>query len=323
MRVPPAAAGLAAALRQGGAWVRRRLLVPDWPTVAVEVRPRSLSVVRLVREGGRLRLGAAASLDLPEGVLDVSLTRPNVTDGPALRRALESACERAGALSGGPAALVLPDPSVRVSLLAAADVRARRRAEVEQLIRFRLNKTVPFDVQAARVAWAGPVAGHVLVAAVYQPVLEGYESAFRDLGFEPGVVEPASLALVGTLEHAGAPGDRMLVNWDVGYVSLVLTRAGWPILIRTLVGDLGTEAVLREAANTVLYYRERLGGQGFAGVAIRSGLLPPEEAAMLLREPLGQEPDVLDPWAPLGGGDRSPAAQAMAGAVACLVRQVA
>jgi hypothetical protein len=314
---------LSTALRRGGAWLRQQLLEPDWPTVAVEVRPRGLSVVRLVRDGGRLHLGAAASLDLPEGVLDVSLTRANVLDGAALRKALESACERAGALVGGPIALVLPDPAVRLSLVPAADLKARRRAETEQMIRFRLNKAIPFDVQEAQVAWAGPVAGQVLVAAVFRPVLEGYEAACRDLGFEPGLVEPSSLALVSGLSRGETSGDRLLVNWDFGYVSLVLTRAGWPILIRTLAGDLGAEAVLREAANTVLYYRERLDGQGLLGASVRSALLPPEEAATLLREPLGLLPDVVDPWAALGGGDRSLGAQAMAGALSCLLRTAA
>ncbi len=317
MTAAEAGQSLTAALHRGGDWLRQQLLEPDWPTVAVEVRPRGLSVVRLVRDGGRLRLGAAASLDLPEGVLDVSLTRA------ALRKALESACERAGALVGGPIALVLPDPAVRLSLLPAADLKARRRAETEQMIRFRLSKAIPFDVQEAQVAWAGPVAGQVLVAAVFLPVLEGYEAACRDLGFEPGLVEPSSLALVSALARGETYGDRLLVNWDLGYVSLVLTRAGWPILIRTLAGDLGTEAVLREAANTVLYYRERLEGQGLLGASVRSALLPPEEAAALLREPLGFLPDVVDPWAALGGGDRSLAAQAMAGALSCLLRTAA
>jgi hypothetical protein len=246
-----------------------------------------------------------------------------VLDGSAFRKALQSACERAGALLGGPVALVLPDPAIRLSLVPAADLKARRRAETEQMIRFRLSKAIPFDVQEAQVAWAGPVAGQMLVAAVFRPVLEGYEAACRDLGFEPGLVEPSSLALISALAREEASGDRLLVNWDLGYVSLVLTRAGWPILIRTLAGDLGAEAVLREAANTVLYYRERLGGQGLAGASVRSALLPPEEAATLLREPLGLLPDVVDPWAALGGGDRSLGAQAMAGALSCLLRTAA
>jgi Tfp pilus assembly PilM family ATPase len=312
-----------AALRRGGDWLQRQLLEPDWPTTAVEVRPRSVSVVRLIREGGRLRLGAAASLDLPEGTLEVTLSRANLVDPVTFRKAIEGACERAGALAGGPVALVLPDPACRLALLPAVDLKVRRPQEAEAMIRFRLNKTVPFDVQQAHVAWAGPVAGQVLVAAIFQPVLDGYEATLRDLGFEPGVVEPASLAIMGTLERAAPAGDRLLVNWDAGYVSLVLTRAGWPVLIRTLGGTLAAEDVLREVGNTILYYRDRLGGQGLESAVVRSALLPSEEAVALLREPLGFEPSVLAPWLPLGEGDQGPATQSMAGAVSCLLRRAA
>ena len=310
----------ASRLRSGERWLRRRLIEPDWPTVAVEIRPNAVSVVRLVRDGDRLALGAAASLDLPAGTLDVSLARTNAVDGAALRKALASAFERAGALSGGPVGLVIPDPAVRVALLPAAEVKGVRRSDVQQMIRFRLSKALPFDVRDAEVAWAGPVDGQVLVSAVFRPVLEGYESALADLGFDAGVVEPSSLALVGTLERAAAPGDRLLFNWDVGYVSIVLTRGGWPVLIRTLAGDLGADTVMREAANTVLYYRERLGGQGLVSAAVRSVLVPPEEAVTLLRGPLGLVPVILDPWAPLGGGEGGSSAQALAGALACLLR---
>lgn len=312
---------LAAALVRGGEWLRWQLVEPDWPAVAVEVRPRGVSVVRLVRDGGSLRLGAAASVDLPEGILEVSLARPNIVDGAGFRRALEGALERAGALSGGPVALVLPDPAVRVALLPAADVKGRRVRETEEMIRFRLSKALPFDVRQARVAWTGPVAGQVVVTAAFLPVLEGYEGALRDLGFEPGLVEPASLSLASLLGRRDA-GDRLLVNWDVGYVSLVLIREGWPVLVR-MISDLGAEAVVREAANTVLYYRERLAGTHLTAAVVRSAFLPPEEAATLLREPLGFAPEVLDPWGSLGGSDPGPGTQAMAGALSCLLRRAA
>jgi hypothetical protein len=112
------------------------------------------------------------------------------------------------------------------------------------------------------------------------------------------------------------------VNWDHGYVSLVILREGWPILVRTLVGDFTAtaESVVREAANTILYYRERLGGTGLVSAAIRSAFLPPEDAAALLREPLGVTATVLDPWSGLAPGDVGPAAQALAGAAATLLR---
>jgi hypothetical protein len=160
----------------------------------------------------------------------------------------------------------------------------------------------------------------VLVAAVFRPVLEAYEEALASLGLRPGLVEAASLALSGGA--AGTSGDTLFLNWDHGYVSLVLSRGGWPILLRTLTGDFAAapDPVIREVANTVLYYRERLEGPGLQTAVVRSAALPPEEAATLLQEPLGMKAAIFEPWARLGGSDSGPEAQALAGAAACVAR---
>jgi hypothetical protein len=312
-------------LRSGHGWLRRRLFEPDYPLIALEVRPHSLGVVRLLREGKRLLLGAAASLDLPAGALTLSMTHPNITDAAAFGKTLATVVERAGALSGGEIGLVLPDPVVRLALLPAPEVTGRGRRETEDLIRFRLKKALPFEAREARVAHRAPPpgsGGQVLVAAVFRPVLEGYEAALQDLGFRPGLVEAACLTLSGRAIGTGSPGDRLFLNWDHGYVSLVLSRGGWPILLRTLTGDFAAapDPVIREVANTVLYYRERLEGPGLETAVVRSAALPPEEAVALLHEPLGLKPEILDPWVPFGGSDFGPAAQALAGAAACVAR---
>jgi hypothetical protein len=169
----------------------------------------------------------------------------------------------------------------------------------------------------------GGAGSPAVVAAVLRPVLEGYENALASLGLHPGLVEVACLAI--TAAAPDGPGDRLVVNWDEGYVSLVLTRGGWPVLLRTLPGGYVTrpEPVVREVANTVLYYRERLAGSGLAGASVRSAALDAQEAAALLAEPLGLVPEVLDPWAPLGLEHGDMAAQAVAGAAACLLRRAA
>jgi Tfp pilus assembly PilM family ATPase len=322
---PPAGQGVGSALARTAGRLRRRLLETAPTVLAVEVRPQSLGVVRLSLEKERRTITAAASLDLPTGALSLSMTEPNIRDPIAFSRTLGSVLERAGALEGGGVALVLPDPVARVALIPIAEVASRGRMELDEMLRFRMKKAVPFDVREARIATLSPRGGaaSLVVVAIYRPVLEGYEQAFRDLGFEPGQVEIAGLALA---EHAALPvGDSALVNWDHGYVSLVILRDGWPILVRTLVGDFtsSADAVVREASNTVLYYRERLAGMGLVSAAIRSTFLPPEDAAALLREPLGVTAAVLDPWGGLAPGDVGPAGQALAGAAAALLRGVA
>ncbi|HET8647360.1 MAG TPA: hypothetical protein VFO85_17820, partial [Vicinamibacteria bacterium] len=197
----PAAGGAVGELaRRGARWLRRQLQDPDRPLVAVEVRPRSLGVVRLAREGRRrLVLGAAASVDLPPGCLDLSIVQPNLTSAEGFQRALRSALEKSGVVQGAGVALVLPDPVARVALLPAAEIGSHGHAQTEELIRFRLRKSVPFEIREARVAFApagAQGADALLVAAIHRPVLEGYEAACRAVGLEPGLVELSGLALL-------------------------------------------------------------------------------------------------------------------------------
>lgn len=315
-----AAAGMGASLRQAGRWLARTLVEPPLPLLAIEVRPRALAAVRLVREGGGLSLGAAATVELPAGAIEVSLARPNVIDPEAFRGALRAVLERVGALSGGDVSLVLPDPVVRLALVPSEGLRARRR-DAAETIRFRLHKALPFDVRAARLAWAPPREEQALVAVAPDEVVSGYEEVLESLGFRPGLVEAASLALLSAAETG--PGDRVLVNWDEGYVSFVLTRAGQPLLLRTLPGDVGRDSVVRHATSTMQFHRDRLGGQALAGVVLRSAVVPGDEAAALLERALGAPVRLLRPWAALGITEEGASAQAVAGAAACVLRRAA
>lgn len=312
-----AAGRLGASLRRAGRWVARTLVEPPLPLLAIEVRPRALAAVRLAREGGGLSLGAAATVELPAGAIEVSLARPNVIDPEAFRGALRAVLERVGALSGGDVSLVLPDPAVRLALVPAEGLRGRRR-DAEETIRFRLHKALPFDVRAARLAWAPPREEQVLVAVAPEEVVRGYEEALESLGFEPGLVEASSLALLSAAETG--PGDRVLVNWDEGYVSFVLTRAGQPLLLRTLPGDAGRDAVARHATSTMQFHRDRLGGGALAGVVLRSTAVPGDEAVALLERALEAPVRLVRPWAALGITEEGASAQAVAGAAACVLR---
>lgn len=321
---PPAPPGaLARMARRGARWLRRQLNDPERPLVAVEVRPRSVGVVRLAREGGRLVLGAAAAVDLPAGALDLSMLQANVADAGAFGRALRGALERAGVLDGARVGLVLPDPVARVALLPAAEVTGHGRTQLEELIRFRLRKSVPFDIREARLAFSAEGArttDSVLVVAIHRPVLEGYEQACRAVGLEPGLVELSGLALLGADVPASPMADRLLVNWDEGYVTILLARGEWPLLVRTLTGEPARQPqqVAREVEHTALYYRERLGGPGLMQAAVRSAALPAEQAAELLGRALQMTATILEPWRPLAIDLPAPLSQALAGAAACL-----
>jgi hypothetical protein len=309
-------------------WLRRRLLDAPAPLAAIEVRPRAVGAVRLSVEGGRVTLGAAALVELPEGALSVSMTEANVKDAGAFTQALRTVAERAGILGARRVALVLPDPIARVALFPAAQIRARRRREADELLRFRLRKSVPFDIREASLVAtpAGAPGGEpqVMVGALLRSILAEYEGPCRALGLEPGVVVLAGPTILEGVEASRPPEDRLVVNWDDGYVSLLLSRGGAPVLIRTLSGAAvaDPESVAREVAQTALYHRERLGGSALAQVVLRTAALSVEDASSILERALGQRPEALEPWGRLALGE-STSAQSLAGAASLLSRWAA
>ena len=310
------------AFSRGAQWLRRHFAEPERPTVAIEVRQSAVGVVRVRRDRRRTTVAAATALELPPGTLALSLTQPNVTDPARFRQALRGALERAGVLGGARVALVLPDTAARIALVPAVEVPARKPAEVHDILRFRLRKSVPFEVRDARIAYAA--AGDrpndtMVVAAAAAVVVDGYEDVCRSLGLAPGLVEVAGVALARAAFPPGTAGDGLLVNWDDGYLTLILARDGWPILARTLSGAAAAAPAdaRRELSSTLVYYRERLGGTGLAGAFVRSTVFPAAEAADALAAAIGFEPAVLDAWEGLGGAPPD-ASQALAAAAAAL-----
>lgn len=294
------------------------------PQVAVEVRPSGVGVVRTRRDGRTVVLAVAAAIDLAPGVVQPSLTQPNLADPERLRAGLRGALERAGILDGAPIALVLPDPVARVALIPASEIAGGPTTHVDELVRFRLRKSLPFDVRDARLAHVRSARPEdpLLTVAALSSVVEAYEEVCRSLGLEPGLVELSALALCRAAFGPDATGDRLLVNWDVGYATLLLVRDGWPVLARTLTGPVvsAPAEVAREAAQTLVYARERLGSPGLEQVVVRAGGISEADAVAVLEGPLGLVPEIVDPWRALSsaGPGPGPAAQALAGAAACL-----
>jgi hypothetical protein len=319
-----------AARPSGVSWgtrLRRLFLDPFRPLVAFEVKATAVGGVRLLRTRRGPELAAAALLALPEGAVRLSMTEPNVLDREAFRGTLAQLMERLGAGAGTRVGLVLPDPVARVVHLPKEGRGKARRSEAADLLRFRLKKSVPFDVRSARVCAAAPPAGLAgagpLAGAALESVVDGYEEPFRELGLLPGLVEVSTLALLGAPDPGGVDGDCLLINWEEDFLSLAISRGAWPILVRTLAGRGMSEpdAVRREVGQTVLYHRERLEG-GPLRARVRSAAVPAERASALLEDVLGARPAVVEPWEGIAGFESGPASQAIAGAVACARRGV-
>jgi type IV pilus assembly protein PilM len=101
------------------------------------------------------------------------------------------------------AAVLIPDYAVRVAVL-DFDSFPKDAHEQASLVRFRLKKSVPFDIESAVLGYAAqPGEGKktdVVVAVAPLEILARYEAPFRAAGLQPGFVTPSCLGFVRLLD---------------------------------------------------------------------------------------------------------------------------
>lgn len=216
--------------------------------------------------GGRLSHGALATHSvrrLPAGAVTPSLTGTNIVDAEAVRRALAEVLSAVGGGGKRDVITVLPDAAVRVLLL-DFDTLPTDRDEATAIIRFRLKKSLPFDVEHAAVSYDRmPSTTGVKTVVALSPanVVAEYEQVVRDAGYEPGVVMPSILGALGIVNDDRA---AMLVKVDFETTSIALTDASGLRLLRTIEHPSGISAG-DELSNAVhaslLFYEDSTGSR--------------------------------------------------------------
>jgi type IV pilus assembly protein PilM len=229
------------------------------PPVAVELSPQGVLAAATPGPG---QPPVYAFEPLPAGALvpvigEQNLSAPELVAN-AIRVALSQISPRTRAVT-----LVLPDTVVRVFFLDFDSLPAKA-AEAISVLRFRLRKMIPFEVEHAGVSYQVLVENktecRVLAAVIPCPVLTEYEAVVRAAGYEPGAVLPSSLAALGAID---SPEPVLCANLSSVAITTSITTGEDLLLYRTLDLPEDLEQRLQEVQRGVsvaaAYYEDRLG----------------------------------------------------------------
>jgi type IV pilus assembly protein PilM len=198
--------------------------------VACEIGVDRIVAGRAAQSGGSLEV--CTSRRLPASTLAPGLLSTNVLNRDALRQAIEGALLTIAGASKDVIAII-PDSAVRVLLL-DFDTLPEKPSEAASIVRFRLKKSLPFDVEHAALSYhVGSSNGNVKVVAAVSPheIVSEYETAFRDAGYSPGVVMPSILATLGLVQ---ADRPTMVVKVDGLSTTVAIVDRQELVLLRTL-----------------------------------------------------------------------------------------
>jgi type IV pilus assembly protein PilM len=226
------------------------------PRIACEISADRVLAGKLADAGGVV--DSVAVRELPPGSVVPDLTENNILQPEVVRKAINDAV---GSVAGRLRDMVgvLPDAAVRVVLL-DFDTLPSSPAEAEGVVRFRLKKSLPFDVDKAKVSYhvQQSLGGLRLVAAVaLASVIEDYEAAFRDAGYTAGVILPSMLAALGA---ADADAPTLVLKVDARTTSLAILDKQQLLLFRTLENTRGVtvtgEQLAEEVYPSVVFFQD-------------------------------------------------------------------
>lgn len=224
------------------------------PKLACEIAPDRVLAGRSELVGGV----EFAAYKLTPGSVVPDLTEPNLKDRDTVCQTIRDALGSLGGHSKDIIAL-LPDAAVRVVLLDFEALPSKRQ-EAEAVVRFRLKKSLPFEVEKAKVSYhVQPAKGSVRVVAAValNSVVEEYESVFADAGYNPGVVLPSMLAALGV---AKADHPTLVLKVDTRTTSIAILDKQEVLLFRTLENTHGTsitgERLAEDVYPSVVFFQD-------------------------------------------------------------------
>jgi len=225
------------------------------PALACEV---AADRVLAGRAGSGRMVDVCSARELAPGTVVPDLTENNLRDGTAIREAIASALGSVGGRSRDVIA-ILPDTAVRVVLLDFETLPSQPE-EAEAVVRFRLKKSLPFNPDDARVSYHAQSGGsgvRAVAAVVLNSVLQEYEAAFRDAGYNPGVVMPSMLAALGA---ADAERPTLVVKVDARTIGIAILDQEQLLLFRTLENVRGVtitgEQLSEEVYPSVVFFQD-------------------------------------------------------------------
>lgn len=287
------------------------------PKLACEITSERIIAARAMDDGSGIDSFTARSL--ASGAVLPRLAEDNIANADILKQAVGDALTTVGAKTRDVVA-ILPDASVRIALL-DFDTLPDKKSDADGVIRFRLKKSLPFDVDKAAVGYDVQNANgkvHVMAAVVLSTVLAEYENLFRDLGYAPGVVIPSTLAALG---NVNTTDPVLVIKTDAITTTLAIVSNNQLMLFRTLENQGGpavsAEQLVPDVHASLVFFQDTYNTR--VERILVGGLTDAETVGSTLEAQTGVR--VQDLVAPqhLGSGRPNFPASALAGVVGALL----
>ncbi len=278
-----------------------KLVNPRYPSTALGFEKGIATMVQLERGRGSFNLKRAATVALPESLIQPSFPESNISDPAELIAALKDLATSAGLLQQKRWSVALPDAASRTLILTLESPPASR-AELEEVLTWKMERGfgMPLDelsISRERLPADANGKDRYLVVATGVRILAEYESVLQSLGWRAGLIVPRHLGEGQWLTQNGSRGDALLLSSSEKGFTAVVFRGKQPLIVRTVACD--PNECEDELFRLLLFYRDRRSGDSeqvaqLARMLIVGKLLSKDRACEIVSETLGANLRSLD-----------------------------
>jgi type IV pilus assembly protein PilM len=227
------------------------------PPIAIEISSDQVAAARFLRTGA---VSGYFVEELPKGALNPSAIESNIANPSVVKAAVDRVCQSLDAKQED-AALLLPDPVIRVFVQRFDDF-PRSTQEAIPMLRWKLKKSVPFEVDETLLSFARQAARgesvDIVTAIARLRIVKEYEGLLEGPGLRPGVVLSSMLAAISLLDDHK---PTLLARVSGTSLTTAIVREGVLAGYRctdlpTHAGEVTPQMLLEEVYPLAAYYQD-------------------------------------------------------------------
>lgn len=278
------------------------LTQPNYPKAALGLEKGSVTALQLQKEGRKeFGIKQAATLELPEHLLNPSFTEVNIASPEEMLVMLDEVIETAGLARHKRWSVSLPSNAARSAIL-TLDEEPSSKEEYAAVLDWKAENVfgVPSgEMRITRKKISSDAKGKTryFATAVKLAVIDEYETLFERKGWKAGLILPRAISESNWLNGKNKEKDSLLISsQNDGFVALLM-RGSEPIVVRSVIckNDERDDEIFR----LLMFYRDRIGdplSENFLEKLLVVGRdFAPARLKDIASEALGKTLDILRP----------------------------
>jgi hypothetical protein len=239
------------------------LTQPRYPKAAIGIEQKHMSAVALEREGrGRYSIRQAATIEVPNGLINPSFLERNIASTDEFRVILQEAVTSAGLMNRSRWSVSLPSASARSAIITLESESASKQ-ETEDVLDWKSEQSFGApagELRITRDKIEPDRQGRTryFATAVRLAVIDEYETMFESLGWRAGLILPRAVSEASWLTTNGSATDSLLISSQGDGFTALLFRGHEPAVVRTVTCAESERD--DEIFRLLMFYNDRLVG---------------------------------------------------------------